>query len=378
MNWWLKQGEEIASIVALAVFLVLIGLNFTALVLAAPSVFAHLWYAQYYFLIITPWPIGLFPLVGPSLVAWFAVIVFAISASVIYYYTTNFWAIVKESRVPIAGKRTAELYFMTLFVTLVVYYIVGLLSPAPPKTPDFQEYPEWAQYMALAYASFHEELITRVFLLGLPLFAVHGIMQIAGRGEMRPLYRYVVGGGFEIGRFEVLFILFSASMFGVAHMLGGWDWVKVLPTLVFGIAAGYLFLRMGLYASIMLHFGTNYLSFAIALLMKGGLFGALFMVVLVAFMLALGLYATLKYAYLVWKEIADHLSAEGATRRGVISPLSGPDPLGPYWHRLRCRQCGGTTYEYLGGRRIRCVNCGRVIDVPEELWYRGRSRPPRT
>ncbi len=377
MKWLLKQGEEIASITALAVFIILIGLNLAALVLAAPSVFAHLWYAQYYFLVITPWPIGLFPLSGPSLVAWYAVVVFAISASVIYYYINNFLSIVKDSRVPVTGKRTAELYFMTLFVTVAVYLLVDLFTTTPPKTPNFGEYPEWAQYMAFAYASFHEELITRVFLLGLPLLTVHALGKVMGWGDVRPLHRYVVGGGFEIGSFEILFIIFSASMFGVAHMLGGWDWVKVIPTMVFGVAAGYLFLRAGLYASILLHFGTNYLQFGLRLVFREDTTGTLLYALMILFMLLIGLYSTLKYSYLLWKKVEGTILAQGAYGGPTQTSQDFSDPLGPYWHRLRCRQCGGTAYEYLGGRRIRCLNCGRVIDVPEDLWYRVRRNPPQ-
>ena len=376
MNWWLKQGEVIASSVSIAVFFILIALNFAALVLAAPMVFAHLWYAEYYFLIITPWPIGLFPLVGPTLVAWFAVIVFAISASVIYFYLTNLWTIVREGKVPFPAKRTSELYFMTLFVTIAVYMLIGFLSPTPPKTPSIGAYPLWAQYMALAYASFHEELITRVLLLGLPLLVIHGLMTITGRGEMKRFHRYLLGGEFDIGPLEIFFIIFSSSMFGVAHMLGGWDWVKVLPALVFGIAAGYLFLRIGLHASVLLHFGTNYLNFGLRLAFGEGAAGVLLSVVLFIFILLLGLYATVKYVYLLAVKMEGSALLRGRSAR-VPEEQPAYDPLGPYWHRLRCRQCGGTSYEYLGGRRVRCLTCGRVIDVPEELWYQGRSHPPR-
>ena len=53
-------------------------------------------------------------------------------------------------------------------------------------------------------------------------------------------------------------------MFGFAHSFN-WDLYKVLPAFLAGLAMGYLFLKFGLYAAIMFHFFTDYLSISMTI-----------------------------------------------------------------------------------------------------------------
>lgn len=57
----------------------------------------------------------------------------------------------------------------------------------------------------------------------------------------------------------VFFIIVSAAIFSYAH-LDGWDAFKLAPTFVTGLALGYLFVKYGVHASIMLHFLIDYLT----------------------------------------------------------------------------------------------------------------------
>ena len=52
--------------------------------------------------------------------------------------------------------------------------------------------------------------------------------------------------------------MLSAAMFGFGHIEQWGSW-RVIDTGLAGLALGYLFLRYGLAASIMLHFSFNYL-----------------------------------------------------------------------------------------------------------------------
>jgi membrane protease YdiL (CAAX protease family) len=66
-------------------------------------------------------------------------------------------------------------------------------------------------------------------------------------------------GGFGMSTTAVVLILISGVIFGLAHS-SGWDgqaW-KILTTAIMGIFLGYLFVRFGLYAAILLHFITDY------------------------------------------------------------------------------------------------------------------------
>ncbi len=84
------------------------------------------------------------------------------------------------------------------------------------------------------------------------------------------LWGYFLGGGFDIGPLEAFFIVGSALMFGYAHV-AGWDLWKMLPTFVAGLGFGYLFLKVGIHAAILLHFSFDYLSLGQALLPGIGL-----------------------------------------------------------------------------------------------------------
>jgi hypothetical protein len=92
------------------------------------------------------------------------------------------------------------------------------------------------------------------------------------------LWGYVLGGGFRIGPLEAFFIAGSALMFGLAHV-AGWDLFKALPTFVAGLGFGYLFLKVGIHAAILLHFAFDYLSLGQSLLPGFGLMELLLLAV---------------------------------------------------------------------------------------------------
>lgn len=61
----------------------------------------------------------------------------------------------------------------------------------------------------------------------------------------------------KFGLIECGVILFSASMFGLAHV-EFWDMYKIVPVAVGGIFFAYLFMKFGLYAAIILHFVIDF------------------------------------------------------------------------------------------------------------------------
>jgi hypothetical protein len=91
------------------------------------------------------------------------------------------------------------------------------------------------------------------------------------------LLGYFLGGGFTMGPLEAFFIAGSALMFGLAHV-AGWDMFKALPTFIAGLGFGYLFLKVGIHAAILLHFAFDYLSLGEALLPGFGLMDLLLVV----------------------------------------------------------------------------------------------------
>ena len=106
---------------------------------------------------------------------------------------------------------------------------------------------------SLMNASVYEEFLCRICMLGLPVMIVSLIL---GNRDV-PAYRYLLGG-FEFKRWMWIFVLFSAIFFGAGH-LSGWGAWKFVPTFLFGMLTAYLFIKYGIYATVSLHFFTDFM-----------------------------------------------------------------------------------------------------------------------
>jgi hypothetical protein len=163
----------------------------------------------------------------------------------------------------------------------------------------------------VAEASVWEEVLSRIFMLGIPLLIYH----IYTRQRTGNNWRYIVGGGFSIDSAAFVLIVFQALIFALAHV-SGWDFWKVLPTTISGIAFGYLFLKKGLWASIMLHFTFDYLGMTAQVLGEWGVEAEGGMNVLYVFFALVGLVLMVHYAVIVLKEGPGELK-EALTERPV-------------------------------------------------------------
>jgi hypothetical protein len=147
----------------------------------------------------------------------------------------------------------------------VIYNIILRFFTVTPEVPAFKEDPLWQQLHSFAVASVWEEVLTRVLLLGVPLALYH---ILAGGLRHRP-HRYLVGGGLGIDNAAFVLIFVQSMVFALAHV-AGWDLWKVLPTAVSGLAFGYLFMRKGLWAAIILHFTFDYLGMTTPVFLEWG------------------------------------------------------------------------------------------------------------
>ena len=106
---------------------------------------------------------------------------------------------------------------------------------------------------SLLHASVYEEILCRLLMLGLPCLIVALLL----KRKDSPWWRYLFGG-MKFEWWMVFFILFSAVMFGAAHLTNWGTW-KFIPTFAFGLMAGYLYVKYGLHACIGAHFINDYL-----------------------------------------------------------------------------------------------------------------------
>jgi hypothetical protein len=129
------------------------------------------------------------------------------------------------------------------------------------------------------------------------------------------LLGYFLGGGFKMGPLEAFFIAGSALMFGLAHV-AGWDMFKALPTFIAGLGFGYLFLKVGIHAAILLHFAFDYLYFAFDYLSLGEAllpgFGLMDLLLVVLFTVV-GAFYFGHYAVQAVKWLRARLRPEGGT-----------------------------------------------------------------
>ena len=151
------------------------------------------------------------------------------------------------------------LFFANLTIAYLYYLVIGI-GGASPNVPSIGGQPYWFQIYVYAQASVWEEIISRILFIGVPLLWIDLLFR---RGKLQRPRNYFLGGTFNLGPIEIGLIVFSAFMFGFAHT-GSWDLWKVPPTIIAGMAFGYLFARLGLYAAVTFHFAFDFLTVPVA------------------------------------------------------------------------------------------------------------------
>lgn len=214
--------------------------------------------------------------------------------------------------------------FMANIAFNIAYVIILAIFRVNMETPDLDDYESYELMFALARASVWEELITRIAFIGIPLIFLwsfgrgHLFHWMGGKEKVegRKWYNYLFGGGFEVNGFIAILIIISSLLFALAH-ISSWDAYKVVPTFVGGLALGYLFVKKGVHASIILHFAIDYLTIlpeAIGGVVGFGLSAMIGLSIIVLF--ALGIMVFYKYALGVLEFIT------GLTRQNVV-PTTG-------------------------------------------------------
>jgi hypothetical protein len=375
----MKFGRLI-TLIALAALMGLLVVNVVILAWSPTIVLpeaANSAYGNTLFIII-PWAnplVGLVELSGWSFGIYHVLLVFAICASFAWMVVTSVDPLKKELSLsrPKGGHSPFWIIGTVFFAVLAMNFIYALVLTflnIEITSPDFASEDLWQLLHGLASASVWEELITRVLYIGVPLLLID-----LAYHKRKKLSRYLFGGGFEFGGKELALIWASAGIFALGHIVY-WDTWKIIPTWIAGLAFGYLFLRLGLYACIMLHFMIDYLSVPMDIAPNS-----------TAMILILGLlvlfWDLLGSAYLVIyiKRIFDFLTGRDAKpqKSSPIAPVPSPSPMAPYpvppaQRPLQsgqtrpttksinegfysCTNCGGTEGRFVDGK-LECARCG--------------------
>lgn len=235
----------------------------------SPYVFENLHDYRNGMLIITPVPVVLFYISGGALQAYYIALLAAVLISVLILVYKVLEAVEKQvkEKDTEAVKESAlfemSVLFAATYVIQMAFILIIMAMGIDVESPIISEGDgHWEEMFLLLEASVWEEIVSRVLLIGVPMLAIAAVLRHRNvRSELDPdtkLWRYLTGG-FGITRIAVVFIFFSAIMFGIAHV-PGWDLWKFFPTFMVGLVMGYLFVKHGLFAAIGIHFLTDYLS----------------------------------------------------------------------------------------------------------------------
>lgn len=329
--------------------------------------------AAFYFYLPLPLPVLLFISQDPGpFLAYYAFIVAAIVASALWYTFREPRPLVNAFRAPLdnvsARLRSAsawvavgQVWLATMFfqyALIVLFALVGVSTGSPISESPASA---WTTIFQLSTASVFEEIAFRVFLIGVPMALGALLWRAVRRGPSTPAapvgpptphllgaLRYLWGGQVrkdssrEARLAAAVLVLGSSTLFGLAHAFGGgWGPWKVLPALVAGLGMGYVFVRHGIGASILVHFATDG-SLALYLEGVGGIGLALFVSLMEIGLAIAGVGFFVWYILHAWEDLQDlrqrfgtHLvrqpaAASAATPPGAALPPSTSVPGSAY------------------------------------------------
>ena len=254
------------------------------------------------------------------------------------------------------------LIMVSILITIIFQIVIPALFGMTSNSMDVSTLDRWAILYSAAEAPVWEELISRVLLLGIPLMIADFALSKTTDYQRKPLKRYVLGGGFEFGTKEIVFLLISSMLFGYAH-LGSWDAFKIIPATVAGLMMGYLFLKFGLYASIAFHAINNLIGFAAIILNNQLLILILSFVLLAIYIFSIAYLAN--YTLKLSKWIAKKLPSKKEQTVMAASAVEETDqeaddkhlpPETPQTIGFKCKNCGNDSAVFENGELI-CTKC---------------------
>jgi len=364
----LGVGRAVGAYTALALIVLLIinaGILIWSLGVVLPIAADPSHGTTLYLLIPGPNPIlRLFPVDGVWFGVYHVLIVSAILASLAWTFKKSAKPFAKELTLQLPEEGHSPIYrittlFLTLMAVNLIYVALIILFNAIPNSPGFEDMKLWQLLHAFASASVWEELITRVLWLGVPLLLIDLAL-----GKARSLKPYLLGGSKVFGTKEIVFIWVSAGIFALGHIVY-WDAFKLLPTFAAGIALGFLFIRYGLYACIVLHFAVDYydmLGLSLNSVAIQGVFGLILIALGILGMPFLVVYARRIIMFVLGLDLrprpAPTASSLEAGMGGQTSTFGAQPAVGSRGQSFfTCARCGSNEAKYQDGK-LECVRCG--------------------
>jgi len=169
------------------------------------------------------------------------------------------------------GKYDSKLNYLTsvitwfsilIFISILINFIqeqFGILTVPPSADNDL------TQFFYVSLAPLVEEFGFRLILIGIPLFVIYSHKSSA-KYFIKCLW---APSSLDIhnSKKAIFLIVFVGIIFGFAHIALGEPWSegKFAQAAVSGIILGWVYLRYGFVASLLIHWATNYFIFSYAI-----------------------------------------------------------------------------------------------------------------
>ena len=222
-----------------------------------PQVWPHLADASVSLILVVPTIVTIAEFSGIPAQIYYILILAAVAACLIFYFCKAYDPLIKLKNGDNKTVRNTAFFEVPVFFCTLLFWELAfalLLISLGIEMEGLPDRDDWVWMYGLLEAPVWEEIITRVLYIGVPM----ALIALIAKHEGRSSAKYLVGG-FGFSKPAIVLIFFSAFMFGAGH-LNNWGAWKFFPTFVFGLIAGYLFCRYGIYACVVLHFLTDYLS----------------------------------------------------------------------------------------------------------------------
>jgi len=263
-------------------------------------VFENLADATNSLVILLPYPVAFAHISGAALQFYYVLLLITVLVSLILVFCKSykpFVMLVNEKNAE-PMKKTALFELSVLFAVMYsisFIFIIILTASGTTVNDPFEGYEPWVEIFTYLEASVWEEVVSRIMLIGVPMFILGVLLKgrtgtlcepfdemwsepegtaVAsdgvtenfadstgdGNGGKKGIrwWNYLLGGT-GLNYAALVLIVFSSMIFGLAH-IPLWGVWKSFQTFIMGLIFGYVFTKYGVHAAIALHFLADYLS----------------------------------------------------------------------------------------------------------------------
>lgn len=351
-------GKNIRYIFALLMvvsFVAFLVFTTAVMVVSTGHVYDHTTVGEQWLYVVILIPIGIARLSGLGLSVYYFLLVASVLISLAYLLYRSARFVADED---IGGMKSKELsskimdqpltrlalmFSVMIFLSYLYFMLISLAGTTPSTPGELERAPFGEIVFLMTRAAVWEEIMFRLLYFGVPMM-IYGLMK--NRADSWKL----LFGGFGVKEGPILSLtLFSAFIFALAHMGGGWDIYKFPQVFIGGIIFGYLFAKDGLYSCIIFHFAWDYMY----IVGQVSTSASLMMGMLILVWMGVGVYFTYHYIKEGFRWLR---GAKGETKEYREEK---PDLTLALNAGFMCSQCRSYKADYLPDGRLKCKTCGR-------------------